>query len=68
MIVLRKRAQVTLLLVFFVSYLALSFYYLGLYVLGDYVSKSKGSFMQTEHACVLIHIIIKGLVGTVKYV
>ena len=27
-----------------------------------------GSFMRTEHLCVLIHIIIKGEVGTIKHV
>ena len=30
--------------------------YLDLYVLGDDALISKGSFMQTKHLCVLIHI------------
>ena len=34
----------------------ISFLYLDLYVLGDDASISFGSFMQTKHLCVLIHI------------
>ena len=34
----------------------ISFLYLDLYVLGDDSLTSKGSFMQTKHLCVLIHI------------
>ena len=34
----------------------ISLLYLDLYVLGDDVLISKGSFMQTNHLCVLIHI------------
>ena len=34
----------------------ISFLYLDLYVLGDYALISYGSFMQTKHQCVLIHI------------
>ena len=34
----------------------ISFFYLDLYVLGDDTLISKGSFMQTKHLCVLIHI------------
>ena len=34
----------------------ISFLYLDLYVLGDDVLISKGSFMQTKYLCVLIHI------------
>ena len=36
--------------------LLISFLYLDLYVLGDDALISKGSFMQTKHLCVLIHI------------
>ena len=39
------------------------FLYLDLYVLVDYALISKGSFMQTKHLCVLIHIWTKGDVG-----
>ena len=42
--------------------------YLDLYVLEDDSWISKGSFMQTKHLCVLIHIRIKGEIGTVKLV
>ena len=41
----------------------ISILYLCLYVLGDNVLISKGSFMQTKHLCVLIHILTKGEVG-----
>ena len=34
----------------------ISFLYLDLYVLGDDSLISYGSFMQTKHLCVLIHI------------
>ena len=34
----------------------ISFLYIDLYVLGDDALISKGSFMQTKHLCVLIHI------------
>ena len=34
----------------------ISLLYLDLYVLGDDVLISKGSFMQTKHLCVWIHI------------
>ena len=34
----------------------ISFLYLDLYVLGDDALIIKGSFMQTKHLCVLIHI------------
>ena len=34
----------------------ISFLYLDLYVLGDDALISWGSFMQTKHLCVLIHI------------
>ena len=34
----------------------ISFLYLDLYVQGDDAFISKGSFMQTEYICVLIHI------------
>ena len=40
------------------------FYILILYVLGDNALISKGSYMQTKHLCVLIHIITKVEVGT----
>ena len=33
-----------------------SFSYIDLYVLGDDALISEGSFMQTKHLCVLIHI------------
>ena len=47
--------------------LVLSSFYL--YVLGDGSLIREGSFMQTKHLCVLmIHIRIKGKVGTVKLV
>ena len=39
------------------------FLYLDLYVLGDDAWISKGSFMQTKHLCVLIHILTKVEVG-----
>ena len=48
--------------------LFISFLYLDLYELGDNFWLSKGSFMQTKHLCVLIHIRIKGEDGTVKLV
>ena len=41
----------------------ISFLYLDLYVLGDDALISWGSFMQTKHLCVLIHIWTKGEVG-----
>ena len=44
----------------------ISLLYLDLYVLGDDAFISQGSFMQTKHLCVLIHIWIKGEVGAVK--
>ena len=44
------------------------FLYLDLYVLGDDALISKGSFMQTKHLCVLIHVRIKGEISTVKHV
>ena len=34
----------------------ISFLYLDLYVIGDDALISSGSFMQTKHLCVLIHI------------
>ena len=34
----------------------ISFLYLDLYVLGDDALISYGSFMQTKHLCILIHI------------
>ena len=34
----------------------ISFLYLDLYFLGDDALINKGSFMQTKHLCVLIHI------------
>ena len=34
----------------------ISFLYLDLYVLGDDALISYGSFMQTKHLCVLVHI------------
>ena len=41
----------------FIPYLSLnSFLYIDLYVLGDDALISQGSFMQTKHLCVLIHI------------
>ena len=46
----------------------ISFLYLYLYVLGDDVSISWGFLMRTKLVCVLIHIIIKAEVGTVKHV
>ena len=56
-------------------YVLLSFYlcfitflYIDLYVLGDNALLSKGSFMQTKHLCVLIHIRIKDEVGTIERV
>ena len=45
----------------------ISFVYLDLYVLGDETLISLGSFMKTEHLCVLIHILTKGKVGAIKY-
>ena len=39
-----------------------------LYLLGDDTSISKGSFMQTKHLFVLIHIRNKGDAGTMKLV
>ena len=44
----------------------ISFLNLDLYVLGDDAWISQGSFMQTKHLCVLIHICTKGGVGAVK--
>ena len=41
----------------------ISFLYLDLHVLGDDAWISLGSFMQTKHLCVLIHIWTKGEVG-----
>ena len=41
----------------------ISFLYLDLYVLGDEALIIKGSFMQTKHLCILIHILTKGVVG-----
>ena len=46
----------------------ISFLYLDLYVFGDDALISQGSFMQTKHICVLIHILIKGEDGAVKLV
>ena len=46
----------------------ISFIYLDLYVLADDTSISLGSFMQTKHLCVLIHISNNGKVGSVKLV
>ena len=48
--------------------LFISFLYLDLSVLGDDSWISSGSFMRTKHICALIHIRIKGEVGTVKLV
>ena len=45
-------------------YLRFISYYLDLYVLGDDAMISYGSFMQTRHLYVLIHIRTKGEVGT----
>ena len=45
-----------------------SFIYLNLYVLGDDAWISKGSFMQTKHLCVLIHILTNGEVSAMKSV
>ena len=47
----------------FVSFLCLDFC-----VLGDGAWMGWGSFMQTKHLCVLIHIWTKGEVGAVKMV
>ena len=44
----------------------ISFLYLYLYVFGDYASISYVSSIPNKHLCVLIHIRIKGEVGTVK--
>ena len=44
------------------------FLYLDLYVLGDDSWISLGSFMQNKDLCVLIHIRIKGAVGTMRQV
>ena len=41
----------------------ISLLYIDLYVLGDDALISQGSFMQTKHLCVLIHIWTKGEVG-----
>ena len=41
----------------------MSFLYLDLYVLGDDALISKGSFMQTKHLCVFVHILTMGEVG-----
>ena len=41
----------------------ISFLHLDLYILGDEALISEGSFMQTKHLCVLIHIRTKGEVG-----
>ena len=46
----------------------ISLLYLDLYVLGDDVLISEGSFMQAKYLCLLIHIWIKGEVGAVKLV
>ena len=49
----------------FISFwdLFFAFLYLNLYVLGDHALLSYGSFMQTKHLCVLIHIWTKGEVS-----
>ena len=44
----------------------ISLFYLDLYVLGDDVLMGWGSFMQTKHLCVLVHIWIKGEVGAIE--
>ena len=41
----------------------ISFLYLDLYVLGNDALISEGSFLQTNHLCVLIHIWTKGEIG-----
>ena len=41
-------------------------YIFDLYVLGDDAWINLGSFLQTKHLCVLIHISTMGEVGTVK--
>ena len=46
---------------------SISFLYLDLYVLVDNSWISLGSFMQTKHLCVLIHILINGGVSAVKF-
>ena len=46
----------------------ISFLYLDLYLLGDDLSMSFGSFTQTKYLFVLIHIRNKGEVGTIKLV
>ena len=46
----------------------ISFLYLDFYVLGDDAWISLGSYMQTKHLCVLVHILTKGEVGAVKQV
>ena len=45
----------------------ISFFYLDLYVHGDDILISQGSFMRTkyEYLCVVIHFRIKGEIGTV---
>ena len=55
--------QMYVLLSFYLCFI--TFLYLDLYVLGDNALLSKGSFMQTKHLCVLIHIRIKDEVGTI---
>ena len=49
-----SRIQFNLLLSPYLCFI--SFLYLDLYVLGDDALISKGSFMQTKHLCVLVHI------------
>ena len=56
-----SRIQFNLLLSPYLCFI--SFLYLDLYVLGDDALISKGSFMQTKHLCVLVHIWTKGGVG-----
>ena len=41
----------------------ISFLYLDLYIIGDDALISSGSYMQTKHLCVMIHIWTKGEVG-----
>ena len=44
----------------------ISVLYLGLHVFGDDALISQGSYMQTKHLSVLIHICTKGEVGAVR--
>ena len=44
----------------------MSFLYLDLYLLGDDAWISKGSFTQTKHLCVLIHVTTRSEIGAVK--